>query len=58
LRTGDALLRPEARINAEALAALAGRAWQAGAGVDPAAALPLYVRDKVAETTRERAAKR
>ena len=34
------------------------RAWRDGAGVDAAEALPLYVRDKVAQTTRERDAAR
>lgn len=37
-----------------ALASLAWQAWQAGAWVDPALALPRYVRDKVALTTAER----
>ena len=37
--------------------ALAQAAWRAGEGIDPALALPLYVRDKVAETSDERAAK-
>lgn len=41
---------------APALLALAERAWQAGASVDAADALPLYLRDKVALTTDERAA--
>ncbi len=58
LHTGNALLRPGARIQPAALMALAESAWQAGTGVAPADALPLYVRDKVAETTREREAKR
>jgi tRNA threonylcarbamoyladenosine biosynthesis protein TsaB len=58
LQTGDALLRPEARASAAALIALAERAWREGARVDPAQALPLYVRDKVAQTTIEREAKR
>jgi tRNA threonylcarbamoyladenosine biosynthesis protein TsaB len=58
LDTGDALRFPEARIGPAALAELAERAWQAGAGVDAAEALPLYVRDKVAETTLEREARR
>jgi tRNA threonylcarbamoyladenosine biosynthesis protein TsaB len=43
---------------AGALIELALRAWQAGAGVDAAAALPVYLRDKVAQTTAERAAAR
>ena len=51
-------LRPEARTDAAALAALAERAWRAGEAVDAAEALPLYVRDKVAETTLEREARR
>ena len=59
LDTGQALRRPHAQVTAEALVALAEAAWRDGAGVDAAEALPLYVRDKVAETTREReAAKR
>jgi len=39
-----------------ALAALAVQAWRAGRTVDAALALPRYVRDKVAQTTAERAA--
>ena len=58
LEPGVALLRPEARASAAALVALAGRAWDDGAAVDAAQALPLYVRDKVAETTLEREARR
>ena len=58
LETGNARRFPEARAGADALLALAGRAWRDGAGVDPAQALPLYVRDKVAQTTREREAAR
>src|SRR5450432_3495694 len=54
LDVGGAILRPEARVNAAALVTLTEQAWRDGAGVDAAAALPLYVRDKVAETTRER----
>lgn len=41
-----------------AIAALARAAWRAGHLTDPALALPLYVRDKVAQTTAERAAPR
>jgi len=39
-----------------ALAELAQRAWQQGDTLDAALALPLYVRDKVAQTTAERQA--
>jgi tRNA threonylcarbamoyladenosine biosynthesis protein TsaB len=39
-----------------ALLTLACQAWDAGLGVDPAEALPVYVRDKVAATTAEREA--
>ena len=41
---------------AAALLRLAQQAFVAGAAVDAAAALPLYLRDKVAQTTAERAA--
>jgi tRNA threonylcarbamoyladenosine biosynthesis protein TsaB len=41
---------------AEALAALARAGWRQGRAVDAAHALPLYLRDKVALTTAERAA--
>jgi len=41
---------------AAALLRLARRAALAGNGVDPAAALPLYLRDRVAQTTAEREA--
>jgi len=43
---------------ASALLALAKRAWEAGDPIDAAAALPLYLRDKVALTTSEREAVR
>jgi len=45
-------LRPDAL----SVARLAWQAWDRGETVDPADALPLYVRDKVAYTTAERAA--
>jgi len=56
LHTGAALLRPEARPNAAAMLPLARALWSRGGAVEAAAALPLYVRDKVAQTTAERAA--
>ncbi len=58
LPTFAATLSPDARPGAVALLALAERAWAAGAAVDAAEALPLYVRDKVAQTTLERDAVR
>ncbi len=58
---GDRLPVPPAtrRVQAEcnrgaALLHLALHAWAAGQAVDAAQALPLYVRDKVAQTTQER----
>jgi len=54
LETGAAHRVPDARVNGEALLTLAESAWHDGAALDPARALPLYVRDKVASTTRER----
>ena len=56
LPTSSAPLFADARPEATAMLALAEAAWRAGAAVDAALALPLYVRDKVAETTAERAA--
>ncbi len=50
---GAARLAQEAD-RAGALLRLAVRAAQAGEGIDAAAALPLYLRDKVAQTTAER----
>ena len=56
LPTGNAL-RVEATVDrAAALARLARAAWQRGQAVDAAQALPLYLRDKVALTSAERAA--
>ncbi len=46
----------QALPDGEALAALTRRAHAAQQWIDPALALPLYVRDKVAQTTAERAA--
>jgi tRNA threonylcarbamoyladenosine biosynthesis protein TsaB len=39
---------------AAALLRLAPSAWAAGQAVPPEEALPLYIRDKVAQTTEER----
>ena len=58
LATGGARRYPEARLTPAALLALAERAWRDSAALDPADALPVYVRDRVALTTRERAAAR
>lgn len=58
LETGDARRFPEARASGDALLTLAESGWRDGAALDPAQALPLYVRDKVASTTREREATR
>lgn len=43
---------------AAALARLAAAQWAAAGGVDAAQALPVYLRDKVAQTTRDREAQR
>ena len=59
---GDRLVLPAAAVRAGAadragaLMRLAQAAWRDGAAIDPAQALPLYLRDKVALTTAERAA--
>jgi tRNA threonylcarbamoyladenosine biosynthesis protein TsaB len=47
---------PHAQVRAQALALLAEQAWKRGEAMDVALALPLYVRDKVAQTTAERQA--
>lgn len=49
-------VRATERDRAAALLRLARRAFEAGAAVDAAQALPMYLRDKVALTTAERAA--
>lgn len=58
LRQGCGLDRwiDEGDDRAGALLQLARRAWQQGLALDAAEALPVYVRDKVAMTTAERAA--
>ena len=56
LVTGAALRLPAMQDRAAALARLARAAWRRGEEIDAALALPLYLRDKVALTTAERAA--
>jgi tRNA threonylcarbamoyladenosine biosynthesis protein TsaB len=56
--TGTARLSPDALPRAGAMLPLAQALWADGGAVDAAAALPLYLRDKVAQTTEERAAVR
>jgi tRNA threonylcarbamoyladenosine biosynthesis protein TsaB len=51
-------LWPQQRRRGEALASLAAQAWAQGLQTDAAEALPVYVRDKVAQTTAERMAAR
>jgi len=58
LQAPAAVIAPAALPRAGALLALAQRALADGAAVDAAHALPLYLRDKVALTTAERAAAR
>ena len=58
LVTGAALRVPDALPRASAMLPLAQALWHAGGAVDAALALPLYVRDKVAQTTAERDAAR
>ena len=58
LATDTALRAPAAAPRATALLTLAQAMWHAGGAVDAALALPLYVRDKVAQTTQERDAAR
>ena len=54
LRPADAQQRADARPSAVAMLPLARALWERGGAVDAALALPLYVRDKVAQTTLER----
>jgi tRNA threonylcarbamoyladenosine biosynthesis protein TsaB len=54
LNCADATLFPAAMPRARAMLSLAQPLWLAGGAVDAAMALPLYVRDKVAQTTLER----
>lgn len=49
---------PQAQVRAHALAMLAEQAWAQGDAVDAALALPLYVRNQVAQTTAQRLAAR
>lgn len=58
-RLGDSISSVEARIPplAPAVLRLAARQWREGRAVNAAEALPFYVRDKVALTTRERLAR-
>ena len=55
LLPADSTCFPTERNRGAALLRLAQRAWAAGQGVDAAQALPFYGRDKVAQTTQERA---
>jgi len=54
LQTADAVLLPNALPRAVAMLPLAQALWDRGGAVDAALALPLYLRDKVAQTTVER----
>ena len=54
LATGDAVLMPDAMPRARAMLPLAEALWALGGAVDAAHAAPLYLRDKVAQTTVER----
>jgi tRNA threonylcarbamoyladenosine biosynthesis protein TsaB len=56
LDSGTALRIEHTRSRAQALGSMALQAWAQGLAQDPALALPLYVRDKVAQTTAEREA--
>jgi tRNA threonylcarbamoyladenosine biosynthesis protein TsaB len=54
LDTGTARRVPAALPRAAAMLPLARASWEQGGAVDAALALPLYLRDKVAQTTAER----
>ncbi|MDL2337352.1 MAG: tRNA (adenosine(37)-N6)-threonylcarbamoyltransferase complex dimerization subunit type 1 TsaB [Pseudomonadota bacterium] len=56
LDSGDALRLPNALPRARSMLPLADALWTQGGAVDAALALPLYLRDKVAQTMAERAA--
>ncbi|MDO9316021.1 MAG: tRNA (adenosine(37)-N6)-threonylcarbamoyltransferase complex dimerization subunit type 1 TsaB [Burkholderiaceae bacterium] len=56
LACGDAQRLPNALPRARAMLPLAVALWAQGGAVDAALALPLYLRDKVAQTMAERAA--
>lgn len=58
LAVRGARIAPDALPRAGAMLPLARALWDAGGAVDAALALPLYVRDKVAQTTVERDAAR
>jgi len=58
LLVGTAVLVPDERDRAGALMQIAEQAWQRGEAQEAAAAMPLYLRDKVALTTEERTALR
>ncbi len=55
LECADALRLPRALPRARAMLPLAAALWAQGGAVDAALALPLYLRDKVAQTMAERA---
>lgn len=57
-RVAASAVAPVARPHALGVLALAQHALARGEGMDPALALPLYVRDKVAQTTAEREAQK
>jgi tRNA threonylcarbamoyladenosine biosynthesis protein TsaB len=58
LQTGDSACQVDALPRAAALLRLAASQWVQGRTLDAAAALPVYLRDKVAQTMEERAATR